>query len=226
MKLDICIVVVLLLIVSPLLANPHERWESHIAAFEQLDREHPPEPGGILFVGSSSIVGWDTDRWFDDLNVVNRGFGGSEIADSVHFAPRFIHPHRPDIVVLYAGDNDIANGKSAGTVLADFDRFVEAVRETSPEAEVVFIAIKPSVARRQLMERMHEANMLVRERCEEDERLHYADIFTPSLDETGEPNADLLIDDGLHLNEAGYTLWTQIVRDILDDLLQEEKSAE
>lgn len=216
---------VLLLTGSLLLANPHERWEEDIARFEDRDAENPPEPGGILFAGSSSIVRWDLEKWFEDLDAVNRGFGGSQIADSVHFAPRFLHPHKPDVVVLYAGDNDINAGKSPGTVLEDFQAFVETVRTASPQADVVFVAIKPSTSRWHLVDEIREANALVREQCEDDLRLHYADIFGPTLNDEGEPEEAYLADDGLHLSEAGYEKWTAIVRPILDDILSDKEDA-
>lgn len=209
----------LLLMTSVLLGGPHDRWENDIAAFEARDREHPPTPGGILFAGSSSIVGWDTDKHFPEMKVVNRGFGGSEIADSTHFAPRFIHPHQPNIVVLYAGDNDLANGKTPEQVLKDFEAFVTAVREGAADAQVVFIAIKPSTARWALVDQIRQANAAVRTRCDEDDGLHFADIFHPTLNEAGEPEAAYLADDGLHLTPAGYEKWTSIVRPILDDIL-------
>ena len=87
--------------------DPFAKWEADIAAFEAADREHPPEPGGIVFVGSSSIRLWDLQRDFPDLRMLNRGFGGSQVADSAHFAERIVIPYRPRIVVLYAGDNDM-----------------------------------------------------------------------------------------------------------------------
>lgn len=87
------------------------RWEKAIAAFEEQDRQKPPPKNAILFVGSSSIRLWKLPNSFPDLQTINRGFGGSQIADSVHFAKKIILKHEPRIVALYAGDNDISSGK-------------------------------------------------------------------------------------------------------------------
>ncbi len=103
--------------------------------------------GGILFVGSSSIVRWDVAKWFPNMPVLNRGFGGSQIADSVHFAERIIVPYRPRTIVFYAGDNDLASGKTPEQVLADFKAFVSKVRASSPEAKIIYVGIKPSIKR-------------------------------------------------------------------------------
>ena len=99
-----------------------ERWEPAIEAFEAQDREQPPQPGGAMFLGSSSIRFWDLERWFPasrfpGLRATNRGFGGSQIADSLHYLERIVWPHRPSTIVFYAGDNDIAAGKPAGRPL-------------------------------------------------------------------------------------------------------------
>ena len=96
-----------------------------------------PEPEGIVFVGSSSIRMWDTARAFPDLKVLNRGFGGSQIADSVRFADRIVVPYKPRLVVFYAGDNDINGKKTAEQVLADYQAFVKKVRAHSPDCKIV-----------------------------------------------------------------------------------------
>jgi lysophospholipase L1-like esterase len=187
------------------------RWEGKIRQFEARDAEKMPPPNGILFVGSSSIVGWKLEQCFPDLPVINRGFGGSEIADSLHFAPRIILPYRPKIIVLYAGDNDVAKGKSPERVLADYRQFVKAVHHALPQARIVFIAIKPSLRRWQLVDKMRKANALIRAVTEKDDRLSFVDIDTPMIGDDGKPRRELFKDDGLHLNAEGYKLWTSLV---------------
>src|SRR5687767_3928326 len=144
-----------------------EMWAEAIAKFEKEDRAMPPPKGGILFLGSSSIRGWDLKKSFPDLPVVNRGFGGSQICDSTHYADRLVTIHQPRLVVFYAGDNDIASGKSPEQVRDDFREFVEKVRKPQPELPIVFIAIKPSIARWKLAEEIKEANRLIAADAEE-----------------------------------------------------------
>ena len=123
------------------------RWEKAIAAFEEQDAKKPPPQNAIVFVGSSSVRLWKLQKSFPDLQTINRGFGGSQIVDSVHFAERIILKHEPRIVALYAGDNDIAAGKSPTQVAADFKQFVKTVRIMLPKTRIIFIAIKPSIKR-------------------------------------------------------------------------------
>jgi len=187
------------------------RWEQNIAKFEQADATNPPPKEGILFLGSSSIRMWDLDRWFPGMDAINRGFGGSEIADSTHFADRIVLPYAPEVIVFYAGDNDIAGGKKARVVAEDFKTFAKTVWEHLPETRIVYIAIKPSIARWSLVEEMRKANQRILTYCATEERLTFVDVDTPMLGEDGKPRPTLFGKDGLHLSDAGYALWTKLV---------------
>src|SRR6202521_3646655 len=110
--------------VSPAVSAPSQ-WEPDIARFEAQDRANPPRPGSIVFVGSSSIRMWATlDRDFPGVPVLNRGFGGSEAGDVAHFAERSVLPYKPPVVIFYAGDNDLAAGKTPTRVLDAFQSVV------------------------------------------------------------------------------------------------------
>ncbi|NQV25382.1 MAG: hypothetical protein HQ518_13555 [Rhodopirellula sp.] len=197
-------------------AEPNfEKWEASIQKFERQDKETSPPQGANLFVGSSSIRLWKIDKSFPDFKTINRGFGGSEIADSIHFADRIILKYRPAVVLLYAGDNDISHGKSAETVAADFQKFVAVVRKDLPDAVIAFIAIKPSIKRWSLVAEIQQANEAVAAICNKDEKLTYVDIFQPMLGQDGKPRPELFLKDGLHLNEEGYRVWASIVRPLL-----------
>ncbi len=191
--------------------SPFARWEKSIAAFEAQDKKQPPPRNAILFVGSSSIRLWKLNDSFPKLDVINRGFGGSEIADSTHFADRIILKHAPRTVVLYAGDNDIAKGKSPEQVSKDFAQFVKTIHAKLPKTKIAFLAIKPSIKRWNLVGKMKAANASIQTQCQQDDRLVYVDIFKPMLDDDGKPRPELFAKDGLHLNAAGYQLWTQVV---------------
>jgi lysophospholipase L1-like esterase len=121
-----------------------DRWESAIRAFEEQDRREPPPTGTNVFVGSSSIRLWKLADSFPDHAFVNRGFGGSHLADSVRHADRIVTPYKPRVVVVYAGDNDLAAGKSPETVRDDYRQFVDRVRTKLPDATIVYISIKPA----------------------------------------------------------------------------------
>jgi len=197
----------------PVDAEPPEksRWEPTIARFEAQDRKSPPAKGGVLFVGSSSIRGWDLAKWFPKHKPLNRGFGGSQVADSVQFAERIILKHAPRTVVVYAGDNDIAAGKTPETVLADYRTLVKKIHASLPKTRIVYIAIKPSLSRWKLVDKMRAANALILAETKKDLRLRFVDIDKPMIGPDGKPRKELFKPDGLHLNDAGYKLWTSLV---------------
>jgi lysophospholipase L1-like esterase len=197
--------------------EPFNLWESSIRSFEERDRKQPPQPGGVLFLGSSSIRLWDTAKAFPKEATINRGFGGSQIADSIHFADRIAIPYKPRMIVFYAGDNDIAVGKSAEQVLVDYKEFVGKIHAQLPETRIAFVAIKPSPFRWKLFERQQKANRLVENYSNADKRLAYIDVVTPMLDADGQPRGEFFQKDKLHLNEEGYKVWREVVGPFLKE---------
>ncbi len=200
---------------APRLVDPFAKWEKSIAAIEKQLAANPPKPGGVFFVGSSSIVRWDIKKSFPDAGYVNVGFGGSVIVDSTHFAPRIITPFKPARVVFYAGDNDIAAGRKPEQLAADFRDFVAAVRKDNPSCKVLFIAVKPSLARWKKFDEQKKANALVREFCEKGSGLVFVDVVPLMLGSDGTPDPELLVKDGLHMTPKGYELWTATVSKLL-----------
>jgi lysophospholipase L1-like esterase len=184
------------------------RFETDIRAFEAADRAQRPPSEGILFVGSSSIKNWtDVAADFPGLPVLNRGFGGSTLADVLYYADRIVLPYRPRLVVLYAGDNDMPLGRTPERLLGDYRAFVARVRAVQPDARVVFVSIKPSPSRRMYMDRVRETNQLIQAEIARDSLQAYVDVFTPMLGPTGEPRPELFLADSLHMTRAGYRLW-------------------
>jgi len=194
------------------------RWEKEISAYEQMDRTNPPPKGGLLFVGSSTIRLWKTlAQDLPGQNVINRGFGGSEIVDATHFAGRLIYPHQPRMVLLRAGGNDLFAGKSPEQVFADFKEFVAAVQAKLPDAEIVFISLSPSIARWQQAGKEKALNAMVEEYTRHGPRLKYLEAYELPLGPDGKPRPELFAPDKLHFNAEGYRLLAQRVRAFLKE---------
>jgi lysophospholipase L1-like esterase len=188
------------------------RFEAEIRQFEEHDRTAPPPAGAVLFVGSSTIRMWCTlDRDFPKRRVVNRGFGGSEMSDLLRYVGRIVVPYRPATVVLYEGDNDLAAGKTPEEVHALFARFAALVHERLPDARLVYVSVKPSVAREKLLPQTRALNAMLRGDARRDPHAAYVDVFTPMLGRDGRPRPELFGSDGLHMNSAGYAIWTAAV---------------
>lgn len=193
-----------------------ELWEPAIKAFETQDRQHPPAPGQVVFVGSSSIRFWNTlAADMAPVPVINRGFGGAQLSDLRHYADRVIRPYRPRAVVVYAGENDLGFWWAwPGLVVDRFQALVEHLRRQDPKLPILFLAIKPSPHFANRLARQREANQRLKAYCAATPGLHFIDIAGPMLDAGGRPRPELY-QDGLHLNAAGYALWREQVRPLL-----------
>lgn len=196
-------------------AQRFAKWEKEVAAIEKRLKDAPPEPEGVVFAGSSSIRLWDLKTSFPNKHYVNVGFGGSEIRDCTHFAPRLILPLKPRAVVFYAGDNDVASGRKPEQLRDDFRAFCAVVHKDLPKCRVLFLAVKPSIARWEKYDVQRKANALVKEFCETDPRLTFLDVVPAMLGPDGKPVPELYAKDGLHLSTAGYAKWNAVVKDAL-----------
>ena len=196
-------------------AHDAEPWEHELAAFDAADRAAPPPAGEVLFVGSSSIQGWDLSRYFPDLKTINRGISGSELDDTVRLADRLVVPYSPRVVVVYAGDNDIAAGEAPEQVATEFEQLVGHLHSKLPHTRIVFIGLKPSIRRWEQVGQMRATNALIRDYSAQDDLVTYIDIDHAMLGTDEKPRPDLFVSDGLHLNADGYQLWSSMVRPLL-----------
>lgn len=191
-------------------------FEKEILAFETSDKTNPPPKNAILFIGSSSIRKWTTVAAdFPDHKVINRGFGGSHISDSIALADRIVIPYQPKMVVFYAGGNDINYGKSPEQVLADFKTFTAKVHEKLPNTKIAFISIATNPSRWKEVEKVKKANQMIEQFCKED-GLVFIDVFHPMLDPEGKPRPEIYVSDRLHMNEKGYAIWKKVIAPYLN----------
>ena len=188
-------------------------WENEIAAYEAKDRTNPPPANGILFIGSSTIRMWSTLATdFHGQPVINRGFGGSEVADSTHFADRILFPYAPRVIFFRAGGNDIANGEPPEEVFDDFKDFVATVHAKLPKTDIFYISWNPTIARWQNRGKEAVLNNLVKEYAQHTPHLKYIEASSFVLGPDGKPRPELFRADKLHFSAAGYTLLAARVR--------------
>lgn len=203
------------LLLAPLPAEESAgRWAQEVEAIEARWKAAGVERARVVFTGSSSIRLWDLDKSFPGLQAVNAGFGGSTIAENTRYLDRLVVPLQPEVVVLYAGDNDIANGLTPEQVAADFSRWWIVLREKLPSVRVIFLSIKPSPSRWKLWPQASRANDLIRELIASGEGAVYADVAAPLLSE-GRPVARFFQRDELHLAEEGYGRWREVLEPLL-----------
>ena len=212
MRLILSLVAALLVSTQDPKAEP---FAKDITAFEAKDKTSPPPQNEIVFVGSSSIRMWKSTEAFPDLKVINRGFGGSQISDSVKYADRIILPYKPRIVVVFAGGNDINAGKTPEQVADDFKALVAKIHGALPKTKIYYLSLFPNVKRRTQDEKCCKVNDLVLAITKGDARLGYIDTAVKMRAADGGPRPELLRDDGLHMNDDGYKIWNEIVGTVL-----------
>lgn len=197
-----------------------EKWETTIQRFEARDANVPHSPGMALFVGSSSVVKWNTlDIDLPGHIVLNRGFGGSNFHDLIYYADRVIFPYKPGIVFVYEGDNDLAQGDSPKQVLKSAKKLRKMIAKAlGKDVPVVFISPKPSLARWELKTAYETTNSLLKAFTEKKAHTYFADVWTPSLKANGEVMDDIFVSDNLHMNAKGYDIWAAVIRPMVERL--------
>ncbi|MFO1438826.1 MAG: GDSL-type esterase/lipase family protein [Verrucomicrobiaceae bacterium] len=192
------------------------KWQKEIKAIEARYSEKAAPKAPIVFIGSSSIRRWETlAADFPDKPVLNHGFGGSEVFDSVNYAHRLVFPFQPKQIVMYAGGNDLNAGKTPERVLADFQAFVAKVQAELPKTKICYISTAPNPKRWAQIKEVRAANALIQAFCAKDDRLQYLDVHPIMLAPNGEPKPDIFVEDQLHMNAKGYELWKGVVGPVL-----------
>jgi lysophospholipase L1-like esterase/PAS domain-containing protein len=204
---------------------PPTRWGEELAAFARADREQPAAPGGVCLLGSSNIRMWNTlADDFPGVNVVNRGVNGCRLTELAEFAPVIAAPLEPRLVVVSAGTNDLADGRTPDDLAVDFGHLVANLRRELPEVNVAFLAISPTIKRWEQREQQAEANAAVRAAIESDRLgagVAFIDANQAFLAADGTPAPECFLDDQQHPSTIGNARRAEIMRPLLEQLLSE-----
>ena len=194
-------------------ASPSAKFEQEIAAYEAADKTSPPPMGAVLFVGDSGIKKWSTlAEDFPDQQVINRGFGGSQMADATYFADRIVIPYKPRLIILREGGNDLTAGKSAEQLLADLKAFVAKVHAKLPDTRIAVFSLNPNPARWNQTGKRKTTNVILKAYVESEKGLSFIEVWDQFLGPDGKPRADLFQKDRLHNNAEGNKLYADAVR--------------
>ena len=192
-------------------------FASEINEFKKQDNIQFPKPNSIVFVGSSSFNFWKSmQQDFPEYPVINRGFGGSELVHAIMYADQIILPYKPKQVVIYSGENDLAVGNAnADSVKVRFEKLFSIIRAQYPKVSIVYVSIKPSPSRAQLMPEMVKANGMIRDFLKKKKGTKFIDVYPLMLDAQGNPRKELFIEDMLHMNATGYAIWIKAIKPYL-----------
>ncbi|MFC6103946.1 GDSL-type esterase/lipase family protein [Olivibacter domesticus] len=189
-------------------------FENEIIAFKKADSLKMPAKGGILFIGSSSIRLWgDLEQRFPDKQIIKRGVGGCELAHfPAYYMDAIVYPYEASKIFIYAGENDINNGKSANQVFASFKQLWRLIRAKQPETPIYFLSIKFSNSRTKGFDEVRKANVKIRKFLKRNKNAAYIDVASPLFGTDGKPDDTLFKNDRLHLNTQGYDRWQTVLQ--------------
>ena len=196
-----------------------ERFEDAIRRFEAMDRESSPPEGAIVLTGSSSIARWNDQavEALAPLTVIPRGFGGSVMNDVLHYLDRVAITYRPRAILIYEGDNDtgMSDPIPKETILDQLRQIIDRVHTDLPETRIYVLSVKPSMLRWNVWSVAQGVNAGYREIADDDPLVYHVDVATPLLNADGTLRPELYVDDGLHLNDPGNSIWGASIRDAL-----------
>jgi len=190
-------------------------FQEEINVFIKKDSIAMPADNSILFVGSSSFNYWkDISNYFPGYAIINRGFGGSSLTDIIHFNQETILKYKPKQIYIYCGENDIAASDTITPQIV-FERFKTLYtiirNHLGNKIPIMYVSIKPSVARWSMEDKFVTANSLIRNFINKQKQTQFLDVHSAMLDTNGEVYKDIFIADKLHMNAKGYAIWQKII---------------
>lgn len=199
------------------------RWEPDVAALEALDRREADPPDAVLFIGSSSIRLWDSigvdmAPW----PVVRRGYGGARYRDLCHFAARLVAGHKPRAIVVFVANDITTPGESppVDEVMVDVRATLAGIRGRHPRVPVFFVAVTPTESRWRAWPEISRLNAALEALAVDEAETYFVATAGRFLDpDTGRPAPELFREDRLHLSQAGYAVWAEVIAAALAEVL-------
>lgn len=199
-----------------------QRWEKEIAKLDERNKTEKHPKNSVLFVGSSSIRGWqDIATDMAPYHPIQRGYGGARWSDVAVFAERLISPHKFRGAVFFVG-NDIRgkdDDKTPAEVAGLFSHVLAKLRDHNKQAPVFYVAVTPTESRFDAWRKIKEANTAARAVCGDSENTYFIGTESVFLNAEGKPRPELFRKDRLHLNRDGYALWAAAIKSHLDTVL-------
>jgi len=209
---------IILLFAFACTAAPAQPFANEIAAFKKQDSVSFPAAKAILFVGSSSFRMWtDVPGYFPGYTIINRGFGGAAFPDIIRYADDIILSYRPKQIVIYCGENDFAGNDTLSPVQVT-QRFIELftmIRSRCKKVPIAYVSMKPSPSKTKLLVKFEAANAMIKEFLEKKKRTAYINVYHAMMNEDGKPMPDIFLQDKLHMNAKGYSIWQKIIQPYL-----------
>jgi len=189
----------------PASAQDPERFRNDIDLLTQTVLPPDSADSLILFTGSSTFTLWkNVQEDFPDRLVLNTAFGGSQYSDLLFWYDRVIRPFKPATIVIYEGDNDLAEGEMPDSVTSEAIRLVNRLKSDFPLIRIVILSPKPSPSRWDMHDRYETFIRLMKTRLPAE--VLFIPVWTGFLSADGTPRRELYLEDNLHLSRRGYEI--------------------
>lgn len=189
-------------------AQDPKRFQKEIDTIDLKYSKKTKPDNLIIFTGSSSVRRWkNINEYFPSKNIINTGFGGSQMSDLLYYCDSVIIKYKPVQVFIYEGDNDIAAGKKSGEVMTDAEALFNKITSKIPGVQIVIISVKPSVLRWKLKDEYISLNNSYKDFSITHKNIMFMDVWFPLLNKEGNPKKEIFISDSLHINKIGYDIW-------------------
>ena len=182
------------------------------------DRKNGFSSDASLFIGSSSILLWDTlTADMAPMKVIQRGFSGATLAGIAQALESMVYPYAPHRIVLFAGANDVVvmPPVSAEEIFQSFRQIADGVAQHLPETCLIYIAITPTPARMASWPEAVKVNQMVENYASKQDSLLYLNTDQEFLDDSARPLSQLFVNDGIHLSPPGYAIWTRLLNQMM-----------
>jgi Lysophospholipase L1 and related esterases len=191
-------------------------FDQEVEALRERSRAMGTQQKLVLFYGSSSFTLWaDIERHFPDYKIANHGFGGSTLEDCLSYFDQLVSEFNPGAIILYAGDNDLANGSTPEQVLARLDAFFDRKRRAMGNVPVAYVSIKVSPARFGIMHRIAYTNLIIERHLRDAPDAHFVDITRRMTGRGLIPFLNYYASDPLHMNRDGYRILGKSIAEFL-----------
>lgn len=193
-------------------------FAKELAAFQKQDSIAFPAKNQILLIGSSSFTLWkNVQQYFPKYPMLNRAFGGSTLADLWYYRQQIIDPYQPRQIIVYCGENDFASSDTitVNTVVNRFIQLFTYIRTVYPQIPVAYVSMKPSPSRRHLLAKYQAANTAIQQWLARQKRTAFIDVYSHMVQSNGEPLPHIFLQDSLHMNAQGYSIWQRYIKPVL-----------
>jgi lysophospholipase L1-like esterase len=212
--------------------------------FHKRVKEFKKNPIGynkIVFFGNSITYGmrhWDSK--FQTNNIVNRGISGDFTQGISKRLDEIIY-YRPVSIFILIGINDLFRDNTLrpevtpSYIAKNILDAAKTIKNGTPETKIYLQTILPINNRHNLMSRTEDIrpnyyflksdfhpsiNQLINETNKiliKNNEYDVIDLHSLFLNDNGEMNTSLS-DDGIHLNENGYSIWIDKVKPLIDNI--------